>query len=188
MAMRVRAVVVELTRRRRRGTYEPGNPPGVPGVSEPWRVGDGAAKRMRMDGGAELMAQGGRALSALAAALVLWVTPAAGADQEYHPGRDLYMQYCQSCHGPRATGDGPVAKELETPPPDLTKLAARAGGTFPFLRTMEWIDGTARVTAHGNPEMPVWGERFRAEAPPGMNAEARGKLLWITEYLRTIQD
>jgi hypothetical protein len=36
--------------------------------------------------------------------------------------------------------------------------------------------------------MPVWGERFRAEAPPGMNAEARGKLLWITEYLRTIQE
>jgi mono/diheme cytochrome c family protein len=144
---------------------------------------------MWMDSGAGLVVRGGCTLSALTAVLLLSVTPAAaGTDEEYHPGRDLYMKYCQSCHGRNARGAGPVATELDTPPPDLTKLAGRAGGTFPFLRTMEWIDGTARVTAHGKPEMPVWGERFRAEAPPGMNAEARGKLLWITEYLRTIQD
>lgn len=112
---------------------------------------------------------------------------AAGAGDDYDPGRDLYLKYCQSCHGPHAKGDGPVARELKTSPPDLTRLSERAGGKFPFLQTMEWIDGTTRMAAHGSSEMPVWGERFRAEAPQGMSAEARGKLLWITEYLRTIQ-
>ena len=47
-------------------------------------------------------------------------------------GPELYMAYCASCHGKDAKGDGPMAKLLKTPPPDLTAIAVRNGGMFPF--------------------------------------------------------
>ena len=68
-------------------------------------------------------------------------------------------------------------------------LAQKAGGKFPFYETMRYIDGRESVRAHGYPDMPVWGEIFRAEAGAGPNAsaEALGKLVLITDYIRIIQ-
>ncbi len=34
-------------------------------------------------------------------------------------GKALYQQHCQKCHGPKATGDGPLAKELGLKPRNL---------------------------------------------------------------------
>ena len=51
------------------------------------------------------------------------------------------------------------------------------------------IDGTRTPRAHGVSDMPVWGEAFASV--PGWSAErqaeARGKIILITEYLRSIQ-
>jgi mono/diheme cytochrome c family protein len=75
-------------------------------------------------------------------------------------GKQTYMQYCASCHGDNLKGAGPAASTLKTPPPDLTTLAKRHDGKFPY----EYVAGVVRfgkpISAHGSPDMPVWGPIF----------------------------
>lgn len=75
-------------------------------------------------------------------------------------------------------------------PTDLTKLSRDNKGEFPFLRAMQIIDGRTTMRAHGDPNMPVWGEIFAAEE--GMTSvqqlKVRGKVLLITEFLVSIQE
>ena len=105
------------------------------------------------------------------------------------PGKATYTRYCSACHGREGKGDGAVANWLTAKPTDLTQLAKNAGGEFPMLKVIQSIDGTATVRAHGDSDMPVWGDRFRAEVGTSLNrqAQVRGKILLIAEYLRSIQ-
>ncbi len=100
------------------------------------------------------------------------------------------MQYCATCHGPSGKGDGSIAQALRTPPSDLTKIAERRDGRFPVADIMTFIDGRAAVVAHGDREMPVWGERF-AEAAHGSTKDkdvtVNSKLRALIEYLQSIQ-
>ena len=76
-------------------------------------------------------------------------------------GRDLFQNYCASCHGKDAKGGGPLAPELRTKPSDLTVLAKKNGGTFPADIVYAEIDGKRlSVRSHGSPDMPVWGDVF----------------------------
>ena len=43
-------------------------------------------------------------------------------------GKEMFTQYCASCHGKEAKGDGPASAALNTPPPDLTRLAKKNDG------------------------------------------------------------
>ena len=70
--------------------------------------------------------------------------------------------YCATCHGRSGRGDGPTAAALKTKPADLTLLSRGNGGTFPRARVLDFIEGSSRATAHGGPEMPVWGPTLRA--------------------------
>jgi len=70
--------------------------------------------------------------------------------------------YCASCHGRLGHGDGPTAPALKTKPADLTVLASRNRGVFPRQRVLDFIEGSARASAHGSSEMPVWGPTLRA--------------------------
>jgi mono/diheme cytochrome c family protein len=72
-------------------------------------------------------------------------------------GRALYHQYCAVCHGNDGKGGGPMAKALKSAPPDLTHIAIRNSGTFPFQRVQRIISGESEVNAHGTREMPLWG-------------------------------
>ncbi len=69
-------------------------------------------------------------------------------------GPALYQSYCASCHGVNATGKGPAS--------DLTRIAARNGGTFPVPRVSRIISGEEQFvpTGHGSRDMPVWGPIF----------------------------
>lgn len=92
----------------------------------------------------------------------------AEADTTYEPenalemgeisGADEYYRLCAVCHGEQGRGDGPMARVLKTPPPNLTLLAKNNGGHFPFLSVLEMIDGRNMIAVHGSREMPVWGE------------------------------
>ena len=73
-------------------------------------------------------------------------------------GADEYYRLCSVCHGEGGRGDGPMARMLKTPPPNLTLLAKNNGGHFPFLSVLEMIDGRNMIAVHGSREMPVWGE------------------------------
>jgi mono/diheme cytochrome c family protein len=108
------------------------------------------------------------------------------------PGQALYRRYCAACHGLDGRGSGVVSGFMSPKPIDLTQLAVNAGGDFPFDQTVRAIDGRETVRAHGNPEMPVWGEIFRADAEVAGSDDAerktRGKEIEITEYLQSIQE
>ncbi len=107
-------------------------------------------------------------------------------------GQELFLRYCASCHGPEGRGDGPVAASLATPPPDLTTLAARAGGPLDPAAVMATIDGRRDVAAHGAREMPVWGVAFTSEhLIAGERQAGQISLLLSTmlaEYVVSIQE
>lgn len=104
-------------------------------------------------------------------------------------GRDLYETYCASCHGPEARGDGPVAALLTVPPPDLTQIRARNGGTFPVDDLYRMVDGREAVAAHGTREMPVWGNAWESvDGGPPDNGMVEQRINLLIEYLRSIQE
>jgi mono/diheme cytochrome c family protein len=129
-----------------------------------------------------------RAIVAAIFALVLATGPAHAGPAD-GAGATLYRRYCGACHGREGKGDGFVVPALNQQPTDLTQLAKENKGTFPFERTVRAIDGTATVRAHGVSEMPVWGEVFseRSEWPVERHIDARGTIILIAEYLRSIQ-
>jgi mono/diheme cytochrome c family protein len=102
-------------------------------------------------------------------------------------GTQLFRTYCASCHGVTGHGDGPIAGEFRKVPPDLTKYSARNGGVFPSERVRQIIDGRG-VPAHGNREMPVWGDAFRS-GRGALSAEGvTARIDAIVRYLKAIQE
>jgi mono/diheme cytochrome c family protein len=78
------------------------------------------------------------------------------------PSGDLmYAQYCAACHGRDAKGNGPAASTLKTAPPDLTTLAKRHGGKFPYDYVSSVLRFGPGPSSHGSSEMPTWGPLFK---------------------------
>jgi mono/diheme cytochrome c family protein len=107
-------------------------------------------------------------------------------------GEALYQANCANCHGQYAEGSGPIATDLTKTPPDLRHLAAANGGVFPRQRVIDIIDGRAIVAAHGDREMPVWGEAFEtleSDAASKADAEAntQDKIDVLVDFLARIQ-
>jgi len=127
-----------------------------------------------------------RGLLVLAGLAVLIPLHAAAQDS----GQKLYLKYCSACHGPTGKGDGVVSSMMDPKPTNLTLMARRAEGKFPFQEALRAIDGRQTVRAHGDPDMPVWGDIFKGDEsdPAKGEAVAKGRAAMITEYLSTIQD
>jgi mono/diheme cytochrome c family protein len=96
----------------------------------------------------------------------------------------LYSAYCAVCHGPSGRGDGQIASALKTRPPDLTLIAARRKGTFPSDEVARIIDGGKPMKAHGDGDMPAWGEAL-AKSYDTLPVEERIRRL--VAYLESIQ-
>ena len=116
----------------------------------------------------------GAGMAAVAAMLVILMleTPLAGqreqewmADKNYLivpvEGAELFREYCATCHGRDATGNGPAALALRQSPPDLTRISQRNRGSFPRERVKNYISGESDIVSHGSREMPIWGPIFR---------------------------
>ena len=126
----------------------------------------------------------------LALAICLGAVTVAAAAETNSASRAVYLQYCGACHGPAGKGDGIAGSFMTKKPPDLTLFAKQNKGEFPYLRIMRVIDGRETVRAHGDPDMPVWGEVFSADsaASVGRRIETQGKLMLLTDYVRSIQE
>jgi len=85
-------------------------------------------------------------------------TPAASTSPS--SGKEMFLSYCAACHGKSGKGDGPAASALKQPPADLTTLAKRNGGKYPSDLVTSVLRGQARLAAHGDQEMPIWGQVF----------------------------
>ena len=101
-------------------------------------------------------------------------------------GRVTYGRYCVSCHGPQAKGDGPLARDLRVPVPDLTTLAQRSGGKFPQDRVVQVIQAGDTVRGHGTADMPAWGDAFKKTKGTG-EATVDAAIRNLSQYLRTRQ-
>ena len=102
-------------------------------------------------------------------------------------GSGLFVNYCASCHGPQAKGNGPMAAVLQIKPADLTTIAKRNGGKFPSDIVFRTIDGRNPVKGHGGQDMPIWGNAF-LRADGGATVEVtRARIDALVRYLESIQ-
>jgi len=106
-------------------------------------------------------------------------------------GEIEYQNYCAICHGVDGRGYGIMAKFLTVQPSDLTQLAKKNTGRFPFWQVYRTIDGREQIRGHGTRDMPVWGARFRADArgdDTGSRSQIAGRILSLVFYLQHIQE
>ena len=147
------------------------------------------------------MANAGRTVVVIAAFAFVFGRQVAA--EVLDPGKAEYHSSCASCHGIDGKGNGPVGADLKVPPSDLTVLARKNNGVFPFNSVYETIDGRKSVIAHGTRDMPIWGDRYAPEPTEGLiprpsenilslfydpEAIVRMRILAVIDYLNRIQE
>lgn len=114
------------------------------------------------------------------------VGPAKYSEAEAQVGRIIYARYCATCHGVAGKGDGVLAGQLVKRPIDLTQLAKKNKGEFPFDKVAASIDGRNTPRAHGTSDMPAWGQVFSltdgSESPDPETAVKR-----VTHFVWSLQ-
>lgn len=82
-----------------------------------------------------------------------------------------------------------MSRDLKVKMPDLTVLKRNNQGMYPTDRVVSSIDGSRSVRAHGDRNMPVWGEVFRKEHEKEKYTELTAllKAKLIAEYVGTLQ-
>ena len=103
-------------------------------------------------------------------------------------GASLFRTYCASCHGVSGRGDGPMLEFLRIPPTNLTRLAARQGGSFDREVVARAIDGRTRIGSHGSSEMPVWGDAFTSPVARDGDLVLRERVRAIVRHLESLQE
>jgi mono/diheme cytochrome c family protein len=102
-------------------------------------------------------------------------------------GRGTFRTYCATCHGAAARGDGPLAEHLKVKPANLTEIAKRQGGQYPFDLVVQIIDGRKQVKGHGGGDMPVWGDAFRVTESGHTEEEVQKRIRNLAHFLWSIQ-
>jgi mono/diheme cytochrome c family protein len=100
-------------------------------------------------------------------------------------GPAMFQEYCAACHGKQGRGDGPAAAALKTVPADLTRISARNGGKFPDTKVRRYIEGLDEIAAHGNRDMPIWGQVLRGQSTDRAAVQLRVENL--AKYVESLQ-
>ena len=100
-------------------------------------------------------------------------------------GEELYISYCQICHGEK--GDGVMTDVLTVAPSDLTTIAARRNGGFPRDDIRDIIDGRKDIKGHGTRDMPIWGATFMKSEDLASEEEVDATITRLIDYLEGIQ-
>ena len=111
--------------------------------------------------------------------------PAAAANKP--DGARLFMNHCAACHGANGEGGGPVAAAMQTSVPNLRTLGQRHGGTFPADAVTAYIDGRELKAAHGDRQMPIWGDVFRGPEQGTAERTVRERIAALVAFLKGIQ-
>ena len=135
-----------------------------------------------------------RMIAALVGAAAVALPLLASGQQKVDLGKREFDGNCAVCHGSTGKGDGPLSSWSEVGVSDLTLLARRNNGVFPFVRVYEFIDGTRVVKPHGTREMPIWGSDYKVrgaeyymDVPYDPETYVRARILALTEYVYRLQ-
>ena len=118
-------------------------------------------------------------------ALLVGALSAEAADRA--DGARLFMNHCAACHGADGEGGGPAAAAMQTTVPNLRTLAQRHGGTFPADAVTAYIDGREPKTAHGDRQMPIWGDVFRGPEQGTAQRTVRERIAALVAFIQGIQ-
>jgi mono/diheme cytochrome c family protein len=131
----------------------------------------------------------------LAIALLPGLWPFSGAKaQEMTASAEEFRNSCASCHGDDGKGAGFLVKLFRgIDPGDLTQLTKNNDGVFPFVKVFQTIDGRSQIPAHGDREMPIWGDRYEVQlgdqyGPYGSEVFVRARVLELVYYIQSIQE
>jgi mono/diheme cytochrome c family protein len=102
-------------------------------------------------------------------------------------GQVMYRQFCAACHGADAKGNGPAASNLKTRPADLTTLAKRHDGKFPYDYVSTMLRFGPGVPAHGSSNMPTWGPIFSIIEKSNEKA-VQERIKRLSAYLASLQE
>jgi len=122
--------------------------------------------------------------SAVGIALSL-ATPTFAADDD--TGAHLYFNHCAACHGEYGEGTGPVAASMRVTMPNLRTLAQRSGGVFPADTVTAYVDGRETKAAHGDRQMPIWGDVFRGADQGTAKRTVRRRIAAVVDFISTLQ-
>jgi len=103
-----------------------------------------------------------------------------------------YQNYCAECHGLTGKGDGPsrLTIPMNPPPNDLTQMARKNGGKFPFDEVVDSIDGRKNIPSHARLQMPFWGTTLQKpgrEFTPESDAEVKRRIEAMARFVESIQ-
>ena len=121
--------------------------------------------------------------SAFGIALVM-AAPAFAADDT---GARLYFNHCAACHGEYGEGTGPVAASMRVTMPNLRTLAQRNGGAFPADTVTAYVDGRESKAAHGDRQMPIWGDVFRGADQSTAKRTVRRRIAAVVDFVSMLQ-
>lgn len=106
-------------------------------------------------------------------------------------GQALFVENCAVCHGADGTGNGEMARAMQTPPANLTLIAVRNNDVFPRSKVLSTIDGYAKSDID-SPGMPEFGALLQGDLVPldtgdGILTPTPRKMVALLEYLESIQ-
>jgi mono/diheme cytochrome c family protein len=131
-----------------------------------------------------------RHVAILATFLLVTVAPlkaqsAHGSDVDL--GARLYFNHCAACHGQDGEGGGPVAATMHIAMPNLRSLAMRNDGVFPADAVTTYIDGRETRAAHGERQMPIWGDVFRGAEQATAKRTVLRRIDALVDFISTLQ-
>jgi mono/diheme cytochrome c family protein len=101
-------------------------------------------------------------------------------------GKQMFNNYCASCHGLEGKGNGPVAPTLKMPPADLTALSKNNHGVFPEEHVISVLQYGTAVPSHGTADMPIWGPVLGKMEKPSPQVQ-KLRVSNLVRYLETLQ-
>jgi len=102
-------------------------------------------------------------------------------------GPEMYMAYCAECHGRDGKGGPGTAVTFGMPVPNLTRLAKKNQGRFPYGMVQDAIRGEEHSAIYGPGTMPPWGRLFRYVGG-GSSLEVELRIHRLTEYIDSLQE
>lgn len=128
-------------------------------------------------------------MTKLALYVALGVTVALGSQvcAAQDTGARLYLNHCAACHGDEGEGTGPVAASMRVTVPNLRALAQRNGGVFPADAVAAYVDGRTEKAAHGDRQMPIWGDVFKGADQDAPESTVRRRIAAVVEFISMLQ-